>query len=174
MNETHSPQSTYICRVQNSVWRLPKYCPPPHPLSTQRVCPPPAPKAGRYTLAGRWGGGGSIILEDARHWIGLLQYNLSTPSPLPPTHGKTSVWETIQLNPFWEQSTSCFWLPSNPFEETGVGISTISLPPPFSCGKCKKRMHTLRKVETNEMVSQPRKAPKCSVYCTLLYAWQLT
>jgi hypothetical protein len=40
----------------------------PHPLSTQRVCPPPAPKAG-------WGVNGS---EDARHRIGLLQYNSST------------------------------------------------------------------------------------------------
>ncbi len=44
--------------------------PPPSP---QRVCPPPAPKA--YTLAGRWG---VNILEDARHWIGILQYNPST------------------------------------------------------------------------------------------------
>ncbi len=31
-----------------------------------------------YTLAGRWGGWGVNILEDARHRIGLLQYNLST------------------------------------------------------------------------------------------------
>jgi hypothetical protein len=73
------PQSTYICRVQSCVWRLPKYCPPTS-LSTQRVCPPPALKAGGilgYTLAG---GCGVNILEDARHWIGLLQYmyNLST------------------------------------------------------------------------------------------------
>jgi hypothetical protein len=28
--------STFVCRVQSSVWRLPKYW----PLSTQRVCPP--------------------------------------------------------------------------------------------------------------------------------------
>ena len=42
---SHLPltQSTYVCRVQSSVWRLPKYWPPPHPLSTQRVCPPPVP-----------------------------------------------------------------------------------------------------------------------------------
>ncbi len=51
--------------------------PPPTPLSTQRVCPPPTPKAGGYTLAWQWGRGVNI-LEDARHWIGLLQYNLST------------------------------------------------------------------------------------------------
>ncbi len=49
-----------------------------HPLSTRSVCPPPAPKAGGYTLAERWGGGGVNISEDARHWIGLLQYNPST------------------------------------------------------------------------------------------------
>ncbi len=35
--------------------------------------PPPAPKTEGYPLAGRWG---VNILEDARHWIGLLQYNL--------------------------------------------------------------------------------------------------
>jgi hypothetical protein len=52
----------------------------PHPLSTQRVCPPPASKAGggRYILARRSGGGGVNSSEDARHWIGLLQYNPST------------------------------------------------------------------------------------------------
>ncbi len=32
--------STYIDRVQSSVWRLPNYG-PPTPLSAQRVCPPP-------------------------------------------------------------------------------------------------------------------------------------
>ncbi len=31
---------------------------------------------GWYILAGRWGGGG--VNFDARHWIGLLQYNPST------------------------------------------------------------------------------------------------
>ncbi len=48
-------------RVQSSVWRLPNYW-PPTPLSTQRVCPPAIPKrGGGYTLAGRWGGGGTIF-----------------------------------------------------------------------------------------------------------------
>ncbi len=75
------PQSTYICRVQSCVWRLQIYW-PPTPLSTQRVCPPPAPKAGGTHSPGG-GGGGVNILEDARHWIGLLQYNLSMPLPLP-------------------------------------------------------------------------------------------
>jgi hypothetical protein len=63
-----NPQSTYICIVQSFVWPLPKYW-PPHPLSTQRsVCPPPAPK--RRAVRG-WG---NDILEEARHWIGILQY----------------------------------------------------------------------------------------------------
>ncbi len=35
-------------------------------------------RGGGYTLAGRWGGWGVNILEDARHRIGLLQSNLST------------------------------------------------------------------------------------------------
>ncbi len=69
------PQSTYICRVQSCVWRLPKYW-PHNPLSTQRMCPPPAPKAVHNGRAVR--GWGVNILEDARHRIGLLQYNLST------------------------------------------------------------------------------------------------
>ncbi len=54
------PQSTYICRVQGCVWRLPKHW-PPTPLSTQRVCPTPAPKAGggvniRWAVRGVGGG----------------------------------------------------------------------------------------------------------------------
>ncbi len=44
-------------------------------LHPQRVCPPPATKAGG-TLSP--GGGGVNILEDARHWTGLLQFNPST------------------------------------------------------------------------------------------------
>ncbi len=48
-------------------------------LSTQRVCPPPAPKAGDTHFRGGGGVGGHLnILEDARHWIGHLQYSLST------------------------------------------------------------------------------------------------
>ncbi len=49
----------------------------PHPLSTQRVCPPAAQKAGGTHSPGIEGVGVNI-LEDARHWIGLLQYYLST------------------------------------------------------------------------------------------------
>ncbi len=64
---------TCICRVQRSVWRLPNY-----PLYTERVCPPPAPKAWGTHSPGGEGVGGVNISEDARHWIGLLQYNPST------------------------------------------------------------------------------------------------
>ncbi len=42
----------------------------PHPLSTQRVCPPPHQRGG--------GGVHTRQAADARHWIGLLQYNPST------------------------------------------------------------------------------------------------
>jgi hypothetical protein len=51
------------------------------PLSSQRVCPPPAPKAGGSHSQGGEGGGVNIS-EDARHWIGLLQYNPSTLIPI--------------------------------------------------------------------------------------------
>jgi hypothetical protein len=33
----------------------------PPPFLLHRVCPPPAPKAGGYSLAGRWGGGGQYF-----------------------------------------------------------------------------------------------------------------
>ncbi len=57
-------QSIYIFRVQNSVLRLPNYW-------------PPARTEGGHT---RWveRGWGVNISEDARHWIGLLQYTPST------------------------------------------------------------------------------------------------
>ncbi len=61
---------TYIeYRLQRSVWRLPNYWPPPplHPASVS------SPRTS--------GGGGVNISEDDRHWIGLLQYNLSTWNP---------------------------------------------------------------------------------------------
>ncbi len=45
----------------------------------------------RYTLAGRWWVRGVNILEDARHRIGLLQYNLSTATPHQGV-GKGSWW----------------------------------------------------------------------------------
>ncbi len=43
----------------------------PHPLSTQRVCPSPAVRGWEFNFS-----------EDARQWIGLLQYNPSTLLPL--------------------------------------------------------------------------------------------
>ncbi len=50
--------------------------PPLHPASVNSPCTKDG--GGGYTLAGRWGDWGVNILEDAIHWIGLLQYNLST------------------------------------------------------------------------------------------------
>jgi hypothetical protein len=49
--------------------------PPPSPAS--ECVHPPAPKA-RDTHSPGGEGGGVNILEDARHRIGLLEYNLST------------------------------------------------------------------------------------------------
>jgi hypothetical protein len=49
----------------------------PHPLSAQRVCTPPHQRRGGTNSPG---GEGVVVnsSEDARHWIGLLQYNPST------------------------------------------------------------------------------------------------
>jgi hypothetical protein len=49
----------------------------PYPLTARRVCNPRLLVRAVDTLAG-WRGGGDNISEDARHWIGLLQYNPST------------------------------------------------------------------------------------------------
>ncbi len=50
----------------------------PPPLSPPSECVLPPHQRRGYTLAGRWGGWGVNILEDERHRIGLLQYNLFT------------------------------------------------------------------------------------------------
>jgi hypothetical protein len=50
----------------------------PPPSSPPSECVHPPHQRRGYTLAGRRGGWGVNILEDARHRIGLLQYNLST------------------------------------------------------------------------------------------------
>jgi hypothetical protein len=72
-------QSTYVCWVQISVWRLPKYWPPTplHPPSVSSLRTKGRGVHTRRAVRG-WGPWGGNILEDARHWIGLLQYNLST------------------------------------------------------------------------------------------------
>ncbi len=67
-------QSTYICRVQSCVLRLPKYWPPPPSPPSECVLLPHQRRGVHTRRAVR----GFNILEDARHRIGLLQYNLST------------------------------------------------------------------------------------------------
>jgi hypothetical protein len=61
-------QSTYVCRVQSSVWRLPKYwSPTPFPV------PPPAPKAGGGGTHSP-GGEGSLFWKTPD--IGLASYSI--------------------------------------------------------------------------------------------------
>ncbi len=72
------PQSTYICRVKSCVWRLPKYWPTsPSPPSESSASSPRTKGGGVHTRRAVRGWGVNI-LKDARHWIGLWQYNLST------------------------------------------------------------------------------------------------
>jgi hypothetical protein len=80
---TQGSQSTYTCRAQSCVWRLPYYWPPTPSPTSECFIP--------RTLAGLWGGWGVNILEDARQRIGLWQYNLSTIGLLQANHqGSTS------------------------------------------------------------------------------------
>jgi hypothetical protein len=67
-----------VCRVQSSVWRLPKYWPPtPFPASAC-VLPLHQRRGGGVNTRRAVRGWGVNILKDARHRIGLFQYNLST------------------------------------------------------------------------------------------------
>ncbi len=81
------PQSIYICRVQSSVLRLPKYW-PPTPRPSECVLPPYQRLGGTHS-PGREGVVWVNILEDARHWIGLLQFNPSTVSTDSEIHSYT-------------------------------------------------------------------------------------
>jgi hypothetical protein len=69
-------QSTYIWRAQSSVWRLPNYWPPTPSPPCEFVLPPHHKAGGTHSPGGE--GVWVNISEDARHWIGLLQYNPST------------------------------------------------------------------------------------------------
>ncbi len=65
---------TYLeYRAVSGVFQILTPHPPLHPATVSS--PPHQRGVGGYTLAGQWG---VNILEDARHWIGFLQYNLST------------------------------------------------------------------------------------------------
>ncbi len=66
-------QSTYVCIVQSSVCRLPKYWSPTPSPPTEYVLPPPLVRGG-YTIARRWGGGGSIFWKTPD--IGLASYSI--------------------------------------------------------------------------------------------------
>ncbi len=72
----HHKVLTYVeYRAESGVFRTILTPHPPLPLASVSS---PRTEGGGYTLAGRWGDGGVNISEDARHWIGLLQYNPST------------------------------------------------------------------------------------------------
>ncbi len=81
LKEKYSHKSTYTYRVQSSVWRLRNYW-PPTPFPPSECVLPPLQRWGDTHLPGGEGGGRGVkISEDARRWIGLLQYNPSTDPP---------------------------------------------------------------------------------------------
>ncbi len=73
----HKVQSTYVCRVQSSVWRLPKYWPPPSPnfhpasVSSPRTL---GGGGGIHTRRAVRGVGGSIFWKTPD--IGLASYSI--------------------------------------------------------------------------------------------------
>jgi hypothetical protein len=74
-------QSTYICRVQSSVWRRPNIDPPHSPPSHLRPasvsCPPPPPTKGTHSPGDAGVGGQYFARRQILDWP--LQYNPSTP-----------------------------------------------------------------------------------------------
>jgi hypothetical protein len=67
-------QSPYVCRVQSSVWRLPKYWPPTPSRPSECVLPPSPPKE-RWVLTRRAvRGWGSIFWKTPD--IGLASYSM--------------------------------------------------------------------------------------------------
>jgi hypothetical protein len=76
-----TPQSTYICRVHIQLF-----------LASSKMLTPPAPTP-PLPAPGIEVGGGVIILEDERHRIDLLQYNLSTFDPVP----RPSVYDPAEM-----------------------------------------------------------------------------
>ncbi len=90
-------QSTYIYRVQSSVWRLPNYWPPtPSPPSKSVLPPHQRREGGTHSPGGE--GVWVNISEDARHWIGLLKYNPSTGSVV--HRPFTDVWICLNVR-YW-------------------------------------------------------------------------
>ncbi len=74
------PQSTHVCRVQSSVWRLPKYWPAAPSPPSECVLLPHQRREGTHSPRGE--GVRGQYFEDGRHWIGLWQYNPSTAGAL--------------------------------------------------------------------------------------------
>ncbi len=72
VQRSHAQIITFIeYRALSGVFRT--IDPPPPPTSPHRECVPLL-----HQMRGAMGGWGVNISEDARHWIGLLQYNPST------------------------------------------------------------------------------------------------
>jgi hypothetical protein len=101
-------QSTQLCLASSKILT-------PTPLSTQRVCPPPHHRRGD-THSPRGGGGGVNIFEDARHWIGLLQYNLST----------VLIIQGWQKRRLYNPSLNKIYIPGGHWEMKGLASTLLS------------------------------------------------
>jgi hypothetical protein len=119
------PQSTYIYRVQSSVWRLPNYCLPP-PLRPASVSSPRTKGGGGGHNRRAVKGWGVNISEEARYWIGLLQYNPST------TPTVFSSVQTHEINRCAAASKA-----GKPFVPTVLQSAPLSKSPNFLVGEPK-------------------------------------
>ncbi len=77
INPTHKVITYIEYKALSGVFRTFDPPPPLHPVSVSS----PRTKGGAYTLAGRWGGGGSIVRKTPDIGLVSLQYNPSTTLP---------------------------------------------------------------------------------------------
>ncbi len=160
---------TYVeYRLQNSVWRLPPLHPPLHAASVSS--PRTKGGGGTHSPGGEGVGGGQLFWKTPD--IGFASYSIISLRFTPPPHprenfslGNDPIKSLLGAEHFLFLAAIAILLRKLAWE------SPLSVcHPPFSCGKCKEDAHlTVGRDQWDQW-----KAPKCSVCCTQLYAWQPT